>query len=57
VWELSKAVNPEEKQALKRAELKPADDLSKHESSASFLNLHNIQKYIFWLESLPTALC
>jgi hypothetical protein len=39
VWELSKAVNPEERSALKRA-----DVVSKHESHTSFLNLHNIQK-------------
>lgn len=39
VWELSKAVNPEEKMALERA-----DSDAKHESSWSFLNLHNIQK-------------
>lgn len=40
VWELSKAVNPEEKMALERA-----DGDGKHESSLSFQNLHNIQKY------------
>jgi hypothetical protein len=47
VWELSKAVNPEEKSALKRA-----NEISKHES-ASFLNLHNIQKYIVYSGALP----
>jgi hypothetical protein len=46
VWELSKAVNPEEKLALERA-----DGDGKHESSASFLNLHNIQKYVSCLVS------
>jgi len=40
VWELSKAVNPEEKMALERA-----DGDGKHQSSVSFQNLHNIQKY------------
>lgn len=42
VWELSKAVNPEEKMALERA---GANGDGKHESGLSFQNLHNIQKY------------
>jgi hypothetical protein len=46
VWELGKAVNPEEKLALERA-----DGDGKHKSSASFLNLHNIQKYVGYLVS------
>jgi hypothetical protein len=40
VWELSRAVNPEEKLALQRA-----DGDEKHDGSLSFQNLHNIQKY------------
>ena len=42
VWELSKAVNPEEKMALERA---GSNGDGKHESGLSFQNLHNIQKY------------
>jgi len=44
VWELSKAVNPEEKMALERA-----GRLAKQESNWSFQNLHNIQKYVLFL--------
>jgi hypothetical protein len=40
VWELSKAVNPEERMALERA-----GRSAKQESNLSFQNLHNIQKY------------
>jgi hypothetical protein len=40
VWELSKAVNSQEKMALERA----GRD-GKHKSNLSFQNLHNIQKY------------
>ena len=43
VWEMSRAVNPEEKMALERANAiaKPGNTLS----SQRIQNLHNIQKY------------
>lgn len=52
VWELSKAVNPEEKMALERA----GRD-GKHESSLSFQNLHNIQKLCIHYDMSSDPLC
>lgn len=49
VWELSKAVNPEEKKALERADLADAQG-----TTVSFQNLHNIQKYFIQLILLTT---
>lgn len=54
VWELSKAVNPEEKMALERA---GANGDGKHESGLSFQNLHNIQKYCIYCGASSNALC
>ena len=54
VWELSKAVNPEEKMALERA---GANGDGKHESGLSFQNLHNIQKYCTYHVMSSGLLC
>lgn len=51
VWELSKAVNPEEKMALERA-----GGFAKLESELSFQNLHNIQKYDIMRRPRPSAI-